>query len=214
MSYRIGVFFSKKDLNYNFDKFGKNQNLLFITGLVGSGKSTIAKDISAKKEVVILSQDWLAWSEVYEKDNLATSVLNEFYQLYPEARIASIENKWHENKLTLEEKFDLKKKYNNFLVDYAKKDPNNLYIIEGIDVYNVFEYQFLSNFSIIFKRTSVLKCFLRRYKRDKNASNQANLKSKWNYLKMVIKESRKYYFRDRKVLNKLINKLMTKEKCN
>ena len=214
MSFRIGVFFSKKDLNYNLDKFGKNQNLLFITGLVGSGKSTIAKDICAKKEVVILSQDWLAWSEVYEKDNLATSVLNEFYQLYPEARIASIENKWHENKLTLEEKFDLKKKYNNFLVNYAKKDPNNLYIIEGIDVYNVFEYQFLLNFSIIFKRTSALKCFLRRYKRDKNALNQADLKSKWNYLKMVIKESRKYYFRDRKVLNKLINKLMTKEKCN
>ena len=214
MKYKVGLIFSKKDYLYNIEDYGKTYNLLFITGMVGAGKSTISKEISAKYNATTLSQDWLAWSEVYEKDNLATSVLNEFYQLYPEARIASIENKWHENKLTLEEKFDLKKKYNNFLVNYAKKDSNNLYIIEGIDVYNVFEYQFLLNFSIIFKRTSALKCFLRRYKRDKNALNQADLKSKWNYLKMVIKESRKYYFRDRKILNKLINKLMTKEKCN
>lgn len=59
IKYKIGLLFSKKDYLYNVDNYGKTYNLLFITGLVGAGKSTISKELSKEKEITILSQDWL-----------------------------------------------------------------------------------------------------------------------------------------------------------
>ncbi len=95
MKYKIGLIFSKKDYLYNINNYGKNYNLLFITGLVGAGKSTISKKISKKTNAIILSQDWLAWSEVYKDDKIAMSILSEFYKICPKAKNAAINDLWH-----------------------------------------------------------------------------------------------------------------------
>lgn len=50
IKYKIGLLFSKKDYLYNVDNYGKTYNLLFITGLVGAGKSTISKELSKEKK--------------------------------------------------------------------------------------------------------------------------------------------------------------------
>lgn len=63
------------------------------------------------------------------------------------------------------------------------------------------------NRGIIIKGTSVIKCFIRRYKRDKTIENQKNIDSKIKYLKMVIKQSKTFYSRDRNILNSLIAKI-------
>jgi len=90
------------------------------------------------------------------------------------------------------------------LIDYTLKNHNKLYIIEGIDIYRVIDSDEITSRGIIVKGTSVLKCFIRRYKRDKTDENQKNLINKIKYLIMVIKQSKKFYFRDRKKLNSLI----------
>ena len=104
IKYKIGLLFSKKDYLYNVDNYGKTYNLLFITGLVGAGKSTISKELSKEKEITILSQDWLTWSEVYSDDKIAMDILNKFYKTCPKAQEAAINNLWHKNLLSKIEK--------------------------------------------------------------------------------------------------------------
>lgn len=210
MKYKINLIFSKKDYLYNINNYGKTYNLLFITGLVGSGKSTIAKQISREKTAIILSQDWLAWSEVYKDDKIAMDILNEFYKICPKAKDAAINDLWHKGLLNAIERNDIREKYNEFLVEYSIKNPNNLYIIEGIDVYKVINLDEVAKRGIIIKGTSVIKCFIRRYKRDKTNDNQRNLTSKIKYLIMVVKQSKIFYFKDRKRLNELINSITLK----
>ena len=205
MKYKIGLLFSKKDYLYNVDNYGKTYNLLFITGLVGAGKSTISKELSKEKEITILSQDWLAWSEVYADDKIAMNILSEFYKICPRAQEAAINNLWHKDLLTEIEKNKIRTEYNDFLIEYTLKNPDKLYIIEGIDIYKVINLDEIIKCGIIAKGTSVIKCFARRYKRDKTIDNQKDLISKFNYLIMVIKQSRIFYFKDRRKLNKLIN---------
>lgn len=207
MKYKIDLIFSKKDYSYNINNYGKNYNLLFITGLVGSGKSTIAKQISREKNAIILSQDWLAWSEVYKDDKIAVDILNKFYKICPKAKEAAINDLWHRGLLNTTERNEIREKYNRFLVEYATENPNNLYIIEGIDIYKVIDQKQFINRGIIIKGTSVIKCFIRRYKRDKTNENQKNVINKIKYLEMVIKQSKIFYFRDRKKLNELIKKI-------
>ena len=212
IKYKIGLLFSKKDYLYNVDNYGKTYNLLFITGLVGAGKSTISKELSNEKEITILSQDWLTWSEVYSDDKIAMDILNKFYKTCPKAQEAAINNLWHKGLLSESEKNELRVKYNKFLIDYTKKNPNRLYIIEGIDIYKVINLDEITNRGIIIKGTSVIKCFIQRYKRDKTNDNQKNLISKIKYLLMVINQSKIFYFRDRTKLNKLINNIHTYQK--
>ena len=212
IKYKIGLLFSKKDYLYNVDNYGKTYNLLFITGLVGAGKSTISKELSKEKEITILSQDWLTWSEVYSDDKIATDILNKFYKTCPKAQEAAINNLWHKNLLSKIEKNKIKTEYNNFLIDYTLKNPDKLYIIEGIDIYKVINLDEIIKRGIIIKGTSVIKCFARRYRRDKTINNQKNLISKINYLIMVIKQSKIFYFKDRTKLNKLINNIHTYQK--
>lgn len=205
MKYKIGLIFSKKDYLYNIEKYGKDYNLLFITGMVGAGKSTISKEISSKYNATILSQDWLAWSEVYKDDKLAMKILDDFYQIYPEAEIAAKDNLWHKDMLSDEQRKRIRNEYNNFLINYSLKDRENLYIIEGIDVYKAINFKDIKDRGLVVKGSSVIKSFIRRYKRDKTLDNQKNIKSKIKYFNMVVKESKIYYFRDRKILNNLIS---------
>lgn len=207
MKNKIGVLWSKKDYSYNVENYGKTYNLLFITGMVGAGKSTIARKMATEKKVTILSQDWLGWSEVYTNDELAMSILKEFYKTCPKAQIAAENNYWHRNILNPEERNEIRREYNCFLIDYALKRPNELFIIEGIDVYKVIKLNEIMDRGIIIKGSSAIRCFFRRYKRDKTIENQKNLKAKIQYLNMVIQESKVYYFKDRKIINNLINKI-------
>lgn len=187
MKYKVNLIFSKKDFIYNLDNYGKTYNLLFVTGMVGAGKSTISREIAKNRNAIILSQDWLGWSEVYKDDEFANEVLYEFYKQCPKAEEAAKGNYWHMKKMSLKECNELRNKYNEFLISYSLKNKNNLYIIEGIDVYKVISAEKIKNNGIIVKGTSGLKCFFRRYKRDKNTENQSNLKNKFMYLKMVVK---------------------------
>ena len=66
--------------------------MLFITGMVGSGKTTLSKKIANEENAIILSEDWLTWSEVYKNDKLAMKILNKFYKKCPQAKEAAINN--------------------------------------------------------------------------------------------------------------------------
>lgn len=134
-------------------------------------------------------------------------ILDKFYKICPEADIAAKNNLWHREMLNKEERQKIRKDYNNFLIHYSLNNPNKLFIIEGIDIYKVLSFKDLIGRGFIIKGSSVLRCFLRRYKRDKTVDNQKNISSKIKYLKMIVNESKIFYFRDRKILNNLIQNI-------
>lgn len=43
---------SKRDIEHNLESYRHENNILFITGLVGAGKSTLAKDLG--KNIMLL----------------------------------------------------------------------------------------------------------------------------------------------------------------
>lgn len=55
-------FLSNKDLIFDFDKFKNNNESLLIVGLAGSGKTTLAKELSKKYNAKLINGD-----EIYKK---------------------------------------------------------------------------------------------------------------------------------------------------
>lgn len=208
MKYKIGLIFSKKDYIYNIENYGKSYNLLFVTGMVGAGKTTLSKKIANEKNAIILSQDWLTWSEVYKENKLAMKILNEFYKKCPKAKEAAKNNLWHRKLLSIKEQKKIRTEYNKFLIDYTKKNSKQLFIIEGIDIYRIIDLKEIIKRGIVIKGTSAISCFIRRYRRDKTIDKEINLKSKFKYIVMVIKESKTFYFKERKMLCNYIDKII------
>lgn len=56
---KISFIFNRKILKYNFDRFGLNNNILYVTGLSGSGKTTLAKDFSCEYNAILFELDTL-----------------------------------------------------------------------------------------------------------------------------------------------------------
>lgn len=150
------IIFNKNDLYWKFDDFesGKS-NILLITGLSGSGKSTLGKQLSKKYK-----------AEYIELDCISDIIKN---------NRPYILQKWM-NTLSSEELKDLYKdpfegefqpSFLNFCINYAKNNKDKKFIIEGIQIYELFKDK-ARNYPLIIKGTSVLKSFYQRsVKREK-----------------------------------------------
>ena len=84
---------SNKDIQYSFEKYRNEDNILFITGLVGSGKSTLARKLGKKYNATVITQDFLAWSDLNNTKE-CTFFVNMFQKLYPETIDYFKNNEW------------------------------------------------------------------------------------------------------------------------
>lgn len=156
-----GFVINEKDLYVNFDKFesGKS-NVLLITGLSGSGKSTLAESLAKK----------------YKCDNFELDCLD-FYlggymdknkaKKYEPALYDFIEKKHLEQDKDLSS-IELYKEYIKFIISWCKKRKDSKFIIEGLQIYEVYDYgdSFITNNPIIIKGTSGLISTIRAAKRN------------------------------------------------
>jgi len=156
-----GFVINEKDLYVNFDKFesGKS-NVLLITGLSGSGKSTLAESLAKK----------------YKCDNFELDCLD-FYlggymdknkaKKYEPALYDFIEKKHLEQDKDLSS-IELYKEYIRFIISWCKKRKDNKFIIEGLQIYEVYEDgdSFITSNPIIIKGTSGLISTIRAAKRN------------------------------------------------
>ncbi len=206
---KVNLFFSKKDLIFDFEKFSKNkQNLLIITGMVGSGKSSTAHVLSNKYNATVIIQDWLAWSDYYNSEE-SKLFLNLFIKKYPETENYFKTNTWRKkDEISSDKKQFYKNKFNKLVFSYAKNNPNELFIFEGSNIFKDINPKILKNYPIIIKRTSSLKSLIRRYKRDFTEEHKINLTHKIKYTNMVLKQSKCFHINDRVLLNKFIDNLI------
>lgn len=193
---------SKEDIKYNIEKYKKEDNILFITGLVGPGKSTLAKELGKKYSATVITQDFLAWSD-HNNSQGCTFFVNLFQELHPETINYFKNNEWRKRNLTVEEKNDYIRKFDKMVVDYVKENKDGLFIYEGSDLFCKSDINMMKNYPIIIKKTSAIKSYIRDYKRSNNGDNTIKKKLKYTR-RMKYDEFRRFYIQDLPKLNRFI----------
>lgn len=197
------VIFSSDDLYHNVDKFENgDSNVLLVTGLSGSGKSTIGKQLSNKYKAEYIELDLLdvASNFVIEKNIDAIKsgepIMYEFLM-----KNKKIFDKLISKNVSDDEMFDIMEKYIKYVLSYARNHKDKKFIIEGIQIFDCDTLSdTLVNYPIVIKGTSSVTSFIRKAKRDK-----------WE-MKDIIKnipQNIKYIFNSEKKLN-LFKKILNK----
>lgn len=193
----------------NFEKlYQKKVNFIFVTGLSGSGKSTYAKRYIEMwngkfdgKRMIHLELDHLAW---YIKDKGSTSI-EEYKEFDPCLYAFILKEKIDPSRdYTNKEVGKLYRKYIKFIPQWCSKNTNNIFVVEGIQIYEEFAYgdMDITVFPMVLLGTSALKSALRAYKRngEKGLANFGSL-IKW-------------LFRDEKILNQIRKKITSDKNLN
>lgn len=183
---------TKDELIYKFNKWSKTNgnNILFITGLSGSGKSTRAKELENKYNAVHIELD------AYEHARKHfCKYVDEFMDINPKYKKLS-ESNWKNTKGEdlIDDFYDGAVLYFNWLIEKIRKNYNQLYVIEGIQLFNWGE-EIESNIirqPLIIKLTKPEDCDKRIISRDVNNTDGGRhdlpkLMRHYHYLKYFIK---------------------------
>ncbi len=151
--------FNEKDLEINLAKWKreKGNNVLFITGLSGSGKTTLAEEYEKKYKAYMFEIDGIEHN--YDSSN--KGLLNRAVE-----ELGYTDNikdkKWVHDKANLESLWKIFDK----ILEYMYADPKNLYIIEGVQLFDDIYPDITKGKPIIIKGSSMLTSVLRRFKRN------------------------------------------------
>ena len=160
------VILPKKDAEYNFDKWkpGSN-NVLFITGFSGSGKSALAVGYAKKYNAHFINLDYIEYGYDTSKMHLLDRALKKF----PEWKKLYSGYRSGKNEFPSKMYNDIIK----YIVKLCHEDKTNLYIVEGIQLItsndNGVDFVFsdvVRDQPLIVKGTSALKSGIRAAKRD------------------------------------------------
>ena len=156
----------QKDVKYNLNKFGKDKNVLFITGLSGSGKTTLSDEYSKKYGCPVLHLDDIEYNHFpKEFEFLREVVYNEVEDFEEVSRVYCSSEVYS---LTEDEYLELNSKMDSAMlacINELKRQKRN-YIVEGLQIYYLYNENELKDDPIIIKGTSVLTSVFRRVKRN------------------------------------------------
>ena len=184
-----GYVFSKDNLEFNIKKFGKENNILFITGLSGSGKSTIIKQ----------------YAEKYNAENLEFDAITSTLKAKYHNRLDKI-NRSKINPIILEylDKEDPEgfpnfedPRFNTECVKFLDWLENRvtgdgkLYILEGMQIFLCFNPERFIGKPMIIMGTSMVKSMYRSTKRYYNKHSD-DIKDCFIFFIKTLKRSGKY----------------------
>lgn len=155
--YNVGIFKNKDDIEFIFT----NDDIINITGMIGSGKTTLAKRVIDKKNYKLLSLDWMFGFSISNRPEEIENLLKEMEKLYPEMKDQKIFKKTKENK-TVEPNYY---KYTDIIYKYLLQNIEQPVLIEGRHIYKYMNYKSLKE-KLIIKRTSLFNSYRRALNRD------------------------------------------------
>lgn len=180
---------SGNDTVLNFDKWKKgSNNILYVTGLSGSGKTTLGEKYEKEYNAHLFEIDGLEFT--YDSTN--TGILEKIEEKCPEYASYHASRKTKEG-YTGNNLVGILKKALSTALDIMKKDSNNLYIVEGVQIFQWLDPSIFSGKPVIIKGTSALRSAYQRYTRGKSTSDN----SRDNILKLVS-----WYIKSEKSLSK------------
>lgn len=157
---QVGIFKDKEDIELVLT----NEKIVNITGMIGSGKTTLACKIRDKENLELLSLDWLFGYSLGNRPEKINNILKELENIYPETKNQEIFHYFYKRKK--DKNVDLKyREYSNKIYTYLVKNINEPQIIEGRHIYKYMNPTLLKG-KIIIKRTSLIHSYKRAFKRD------------------------------------------------
>ena len=155
-----GFLKSDKDIYYNKDKFDSGEiNLCFITGLIGSGKTTMSKEISSKN-IECYEIDDVIFNYCLSDDDLKDKKLLYlfFNGIGKKYRYRYKDNEYNHNLYYSFENYekDITIDFVKYSIEYASSYTNKI-VIDGIWIYLYIEPKLLSDYAVYIKGTSMVK---------------------------------------------------------
>lgn len=204
---KVSFVLNKKNLEYNLDKYADNNNILYITGLSGSGKTTIAKKLAKKYNATLFELDNLGgyFGEYKEDTSKIHTLTKEFLDKNVELKEIIKKGKYVDLKIRHFEQYAMwTNKYISFLEEYVKRN-NNLYVFEGTQIFKCVDFNHYLNKPLIIVRTSSITSLIRRIKRQHRIDIEKN---KSNFYKKhfwkLLNDSKRLHLKDTFYLNKFI----------
>lgn len=186
------LIFSKDRIELNLSNWapGKN-NILYVTGLSGSGKTTYSEELEKAGEGVIFELDGLFLC--YDSSNRG---------IIKRLEREDDDYKYHTPKSKVTRKQF--KRWINSVIRYMHEDPETKYIVEGVQIY---EYPGpLVDFAhdpVVIIGTSVLKSIYRRIKRAEGNDRRNQLRE--------LKQMVGYYLDEHKMFTHFVKNATTNE---
>lgn len=197
---KIGIFKDKEDIEINLT----DDKIINITGMMGSGKTTLARKIRDEENIELLSLDWMYGASLGNRPEKITNMVKEFEKIYPETKNQEI------FKIKNTKKADLKcSEYADRIYNYLLENISYPIIYEGRHIYRYIDPNILKG-KIIIKRTSLINSYKRAFKRDMNNKIKEYKNNEIKISKVLSRfyERIKFPIRDYIKINKFINKVV------
>lgn len=197
------ILINEDDIYYNKDKFDSGEiNLCFITGLSGSGKSTMGRDMQShgvehyELDDLQCIADHFTLANLKEYGDLIYSYFTgegkKFYKTLKELKDAQVSESEYEDKLY--------PGFVHYAMKYAKSHKDRKFVLEGVWLYNKkwFTPEEFKKYAFYIKGTSMIISHIRSAKRDSKskldfASRMAK-NWKWSIIDEIqINKFRKYF---------------------
>ena len=168
------MIFSKKDIVVNIDDFDSGKsNILFITGLSGSGKTTMSSELCEQYGATKLSLDFFQNYHSIQDDPKFSIIkstrkdipvmvwIDKYMKLNPDVKKQS-----HMfSNIDMVSFKDYFTPFFKWLIKELKKD-NGKYIVEGLHVMLYIPYKDIKKYPLICINTSAIKSIIRHWMRD------------------------------------------------
>lgn len=186
------LIFSKDRLELNLSNWapGKN-NILYVTGLSGSGKTTYSEELEKAGEGVVFELDGIFLC--YDSSNRG---------IIKRLEREDDDYKYHTPKSKVTRKQF--KRWINSVIRYMHEDPETKYIVEGVQIY---EYPGplvdLAHDPVVIIGTSILKSIYRRIKRAESSDRRNQLRE--------LRHMVRYYLDEHKMFTHFVKNATTNE---
>lgn len=166
-----GLLKSDKDIYYNKDKFDSGEiNLCFITGLSGSGKSTMGRGMTSKN-IEHYEMDDIICNDNFSDSNLKEygGLIESFFKGPGKSFRLIRDNDTHNNSVFKSHKNyekEITQAFVKHALSYCKSHMNTKFICDGIWVFMFINPSQLKDCAVYIKGTSSIKSGYRALKRD------------------------------------------------
>ncbi len=169
-----GILFDKKQTRYNYEKFGSAINVLLITGISASGKSTQAEELASQDDVFLVPLDMLRAWWWYTLNRPEEDPFADWKELPAWAPYMTNQNPviqfLKKNPIKPKDNEDLMNEFltqgTNWVIRNCLNRKNTHWIIEGIDIYLYADPELVKQCAIIIRGESAAHSLIYRAKRE------------------------------------------------
>lgn len=166
-----GFLKSDKDIYYNKDKFDSGEiNLCFITGLSGSGKSTMGRNMSSKN-IEHYEMDDVICNDNFSDGNLKEygGLISSFFKGAGKSfRLIQDDDKHNDSVFNTHKNYEkeITQAFVKHAISYCKSHKGIKYVCDGIWIFMFIKPEQLKDCAVYIKGTSSIKSGYRALKRD------------------------------------------------